>query len=150
MIFRDAFSTDIPAIQYVRNSVKENRLSDPRLVPDSDVEDFINRRGKGWVCEIDGRVVGFAVADLQMNNIWALFILPQYEGKGVGKNLHAEMLNWYFGKGKINVWLSTSPGTRAETFYRRAGWQESGLYGNNEIKFEMTADLWRSLLQQQG
>jgi hypothetical protein len=44
------------------------------LVPDSDVEEYINHRGRGWVCEIDGQVVGFAIADLVDNNIWALFI----------------------------------------------------------------------------
>ncbi len=145
MIFREAVSADIPAIQFVRNSVKENRLSDPGLVPDSDVEDYINRRGKGWVCEINGQVIGFAIADLQKENIWALFILPQYEGKGIGKKLHDDMMNWYFDQGIATVWLSTSPGTRAETFYRQSGWKEAGLYGKGETKFEMTADQWSNL-----
>ncbi|MGK2861934.1 MAG: N-acetyltransferase family protein [Chitinophagaceae bacterium] len=105
MIFREAFSADIPAIQYVRNSVKENRLSDPGLVSDGDVEDYIKRRGKGWVCEINDQVIGFAIADLQKKNIWALFILPQYEGKGIGKKLHDDMMNWYFDQGIASVWF---------------------------------------------
>ena len=41
MIFRETQITDIPQIQIVRNSVKENTLSDPALVPDKDVEDCI-------------------------------------------------------------------------------------------------------------
>ena len=65
MIFREALITDIPQIQIVRNEVKENVLSDPSLVTDKDVEDFITRRGKGWVCETDNRIVGFAIADLK-------------------------------------------------------------------------------------
>jgi hypothetical protein len=44
------------------------------------------------------------------------------------------------GKRKENVWLSTSPGTRAEQFYRKAGWKETGIYGKGEIKFEMTKE----------
>jgi hypothetical protein len=40
------------------------------------------------------------------------------------------------------VWLSTSPGTRAEEFYRKAGWRENGIYGKREIKFEMTKQEW--------
>jgi hypothetical protein len=47
MIIREAHITDIPQIQVVRNSVKENILSDPALVPDKDVEDYITRRRKG-------------------------------------------------------------------------------------------------------
>jgi len=51
MNIRAAEVKDIPQIQVVRNLVKENRLSDQALVPDRDVEDYITRRGRGWVCE---------------------------------------------------------------------------------------------------
>ncbi len=145
MIFRVAIPADIPAIQLVRNSVKENVLSDPALVPDKDVEEYIMMRGKGWVCEIEGVIVGFAIADLKESNIWALFIHHRHEKKGIGKQLHQLMLNWYFQNTDKTVWLSTSPGTRAETFYRKAGWKEAGMFGKGEIKFEMTAIEWKSL-----
>ena len=145
MNIRVAEIKDIYEIQVVRNLVKENRLSDPALVPDSDVEDYITRRGKGWVCEIDGAVVGFAIADIIDNNIWALFIHPDFERIGIGKKLHSEMLNWYFSQTDKTVWLGTSPKTRAELFYRKAGWKEVGIHGKGEIKFEMTKDEWRSL-----
>jgi GNAT superfamily N-acetyltransferase len=145
MNIRVAEIKDIYQIQVVRNLVKENQLSDPALVPDSDVEDYITRRGKGWVCEIDGEIVGFAIADLVDNNIWALFIHPGFERIGIGKKLHEEMLNWYFSQTDKTVWLGTSPKTRAELFYRKAGWKEVGLHGKGEIKFEMTKDEWRSL-----
>ncbi len=142
-IYREALSGDIQQIQVVRNSVKENMLSDPALVPDKDVEEFINQRGKGWVCEIDGRIVGFSIADLKDDNIWALFLHPEFEGKGIGKVLHQLMLDWYFGQGKESVWLGTAPDSRAETFYRMQGWREVGMYGK-EIKFEMKKDEWIS------
>lgn len=142
MLFREAVIKDISQIQVVRNSVKENRLSDPALVPDHDVEGFITRRGKGWVCEIDNTIVGFAIADLQDNNVWALFLHPDHEGKGIGRQLHDHMLNWYFNLGKQAVWLGTAPGTRAEQFYRKAGWTETGLHGKGEIKFEITKQQW--------
>ena len=145
MNIRVAEIKDISQIQVVRNLVKENRLSDPALVPDSDVEDYITRRGRGWVCEINGQVVGFAIADLVDNNIWALFIHPGFEKLGIGKKLHDKMMNWYFSQTDKTVWLGTSPKTRAELFYRKAGWKEIGMHGKGEIKFEMTKDEWRSL-----
>ena len=145
MNIRVAEIKDISQIQVVRNLVKENRLSDPALVPDSDVQDYITRRGRGWVCEINGQVVGFAIADLVDNNIWALFIHPDFEKLGIGKKLHDEMMNWYFSETDKTVWLGTSPKTRAELFYRKAGWKEIGMHGKGEIKFEMTKDEWTSL-----
>jgi len=145
MNFRVAEIKDIPQIQVVRNLVKENRLSDPALVPDSDVQDYITRRGRGWVCEINGQIVGFAIADLVDNNIWALFIHPDFEKLGIGKKLHDEMMNWYFSQTDKTVWLGTSPKTRAELFDRKAGWKETGTHGKGEIKFEMTKNEWRSL-----
>jgi len=145
MLFREAKIDDIKQIQVVRNSVKENILSNPDLVTDQDCEEFLFQRGKGWVCEIEQKIVGFAIADLKEDNIWALFLHPDFEGKGIGTRLHKMMLNWYFSTGKENVWLGTSPGTRAEKFYKKAGWTQNGLHGKNELKFEMSKKEWQTL-----
>lgn len=147
MIFREAKIDDIIQIQKVRNSVKENMLSNPALVSDQDCEDFMFNRGKGWVCEVDNRIVGFAIADLVENNIWALFLLPEFEGKGIGKRLQELMLDWYFATGKEYVWLGTSPNTRAENFYVKSGWKPNGMHGKNEVKFEMTKQYWQKIKQ---
>lgn len=144
MIYREAKPADIAQIQLVRNSVKENVLSNPALVSDEDCHRFLFERGKGWVCEIDGEIVGFSTADLTEENIWALFVHPAHEGKGIGRQLHSLMLYWYFNQGKQWVWLGTAPGTRAELFYETAGWTRNGMHGN-EIRFEMTRERWHSL-----
>ena len=94
------------------------------------------------MCEVDENIVGFAIADLKENNIWALFVHPEFERKGIGKRLHKEMLDWYFKQTKEKVWLGTEPGTRAEKFYRTSGWKEVGVHGKGEIKFEMYQDIW--------
>ena len=145
MIFREAVNSDIPQIQVVRNAVKENMLSDPALVPDKDCEEYINNRGKGWVCEIEGQVVGFSIVDLIEQNVWALFVHPDHDRKGIGRELHDRMIDWYFLQTTAPIWLGTAPRTRAESFYRKAGWEEIGLHGKGEIKFQMTASKWESL-----
>ncbi len=144
MNIRYAITADIPQIQLIRNAVTENKLSDPGIITDSDCDIYINQRGKGWVCEFDNTIVGFAIADLKENNIWALFVHPEYERNGIGRKLHDTMINWYFSKTSTTVWLSTDPGTRAEQFYRKAGWKESGIH-KSEIKFEMEAQTWHLL-----
>lgn len=142
MTIREAKVDDIKQIQIIRNSVTENTLSNPDLVTDQDCKEFITKRGKGWVCEIDKQIVGFAIADLKENNIWALFLDPKFEKKGIGQQLHKTMLDWYFTQTKEKVWLNTSFNTRAEQFYRKAGWTEVITDEKKEIKFEMTYNDW--------
>lgn len=81
-IFREATKGDIKQIFVVQYSVKENMLSEADLVDESICESYLTERGKGWVCEINGVIVGFAIADLKDNNIWALFLKPEYERQG--------------------------------------------------------------------
>jgi hypothetical protein len=62
-----------------------------------------------------------------------------------GQLLHKTMLDWYFRQAKEKVWLGTAPNTRAEQFYRKAGWTEVGKHGTKEIKFEMTNTDWTTI-----
>ena len=143
MRFREAIPSDIPGMQVVRHLVKENVLSDPALVKDIDYIEYLTSRGKGWVCEVDNRIVGFAIADLKEHNIWALFIDPVFEGKGIGYRLHQLMMDWYFNNSIETVWLSTAPATRGYQFYRNRGWKEKGTYGKGEVLFKMNYNDWQ-------
>ena len=147
MIFREALVSDIPQIQLVRNAVKENTLSNPALVTDADCEEHLTVRGKGWVAVADDLVVGFSIVDLKQNNIWALFVQPDHEAQGIGKNLHRLMLTWYFNQTTETVWLGTEPVTRAEKFYKYMGWIVVGSHGSKEIKFEMNYEGYLKFLR---
>ena len=143
MIYREAEIKDIHQMHVVRNSVKENVLSNPDLITTRDYEDYLTNRGKGFVCEINNEIVGFSIVDLADKNVWALFINPAYEGKGIGKELHDLILTWYFNQTTETIWLGTEPKSRAEVFYRKNGWKEKGMHGKNEIKFEMRFEDWK-------
>lgn len=145
MIFRAAEIKDIQQIQIVRNAVKENILSNPDLVTDQDCEVFLSIRGKGWVCEIADEIVGFSIVDLKEDNVWALFVKPEYEKLGIGRRLHNLLLDWYFQQGKDIIWLGTDLNARAATFYEKSGWRLIGKHGADEIKFEMTAKEWKEI-----
>ncbi len=140
--FEESTVADIAQMRIVRNSVRENVLSTPDLVKNSDYQHYLTN-GKGWVCKSDDIIVGFAIVDVNTRNVWALFVLPQFERKGIGKRLHDLMLNWYFTKTNESIWLSTAPGSRAENFYLAAGWKNVGTHGNGEIKFEMSYKEWQ-------
>lgn len=145
MTFREANISDIPQLAVIRMSVKENVLANPALVTEKDYVEYLTVRGKGYICEIEGKLTGFAIADLQKNNVWALFVQPAYEGKGIGQTLLCMLLYWYYAHTKETIWLSTEPNSRAEQFYRRFGWKETGKQTNGEIRFELTANEWYGL-----
>jgi GNAT superfamily N-acetyltransferase len=142
MIIREAREDDIPGMHRVRTSVAENMLSHPGRISAGDYYEYLFEKGKGWVCEEDNDIIGFAIVDRKGANVWALFIDPLQESKGIGKKLHDTMLNWYFSKENKTIWLSTDPGTRAEKFYRMQGWKENGKHGN-ETRFEMDDHSWK-------
>ncbi len=145
MTLREAAIEDIAQMHVVRTSVTENQLSNPDLISRKDYEEYLIIRGKGWVAEAGNVIVGFAIVDLIENNVWALFIEPAFEKKGLGKMLHNEMINWYFNKTVKTIWLSTSANTRAAGFYKMAGWEQKGFQSNGELRFELEAENWRKL-----
>jgi GNAT superfamily N-acetyltransferase len=142
MRIRVATEGDISEMGRVRMSVRENRIASVSSLSPGDTERMLRGDGRGWVSEIDGRVVGFAIADLSGANVYALFIEPEYERRGIGRLLHDTMMDWFFSHMVSSVWLSTDPGTRAENFYRKAGWIATGTEANGEIRFELSRDGW--------
>jgi hypothetical protein len=57
------------------------------------------------VCEIDDSIVGFAIVSITDHNVWALFMQPGHDKKGIGRKLHDEMMNWYFSRTTDGIWL---------------------------------------------
>lgn len=141
MRIRLAREDDIAPMHHVRMSVRENRLRDAAKVGHEDYQRMLSSDGCGWVAEAEDGVVGFAVADLRRANIWALFVAPAFEGRGVGRALHEVMVQWLFDSGVDLVWLTTDPGTRAQRFYEAAGWRRVGLQ-DGEIRLELSRSEW--------
>lgn len=117
----------------VRRSVRENRLES--AVTEADYIPAIAETGRGWVIEVDGTVVAFAVGNEVTGNIWALFVHPGHERQGYGRRLHDVMVDWLFSRGLKCLWLTTQPDTRAQRFYESAGWVHTG-FVHGEARFE--------------
>ena len=135
---RVAGRDDVPGIQRVRHAVRENRLTS-RMIGDGEVVEYLERRGRGWVVEVGGKVVAFAIGDAETGNIWALFVDPAHERQGHGRRLHDAMVAWLWSRGLTRLFLSTEPGTRAQGFYESAGWRSCGLLPSGEMAFEREA-----------
>lgn len=136
---REATSDDIPAMHRIRLSVQENRLTDTTWLTPAVYEACLKDAGKAntWVAQVDGEVAGFATARVQEGDIWALFVHPAHEGQGIGRALLDTAVGWLFERGLDEVILATGPGTRADAFYRRAGWRRGETLENGDVRFRL-------------
>jgi len=136
-VIRVAGLSDIEAMQRVRVSVHENTLQDYSVLTPSIYKLNMVDYGCGWVCEKRGRIVGFSIANLKKQHVWALFVEPGEEGLGIGRALHDTMITWLRENGATRISLDTESGTRAERFYELAGWQLLRTDEQGESFYEM-------------
>ena len=119
----------------MRASVKENRLVST-TISDEDVRVAIEETGRGWVVEEEGEIAAFAIGNAITGNIWALFVRPECERRGYGRQLHDTMIDWLFAAGLKRLWLTTDPGTRAQRFYEAAGWKLVETTDRGDLRYE--------------
>ena len=131
VIYRQAESRDIPAMSTIRLAVTENVLSHPGRITTQMYEDYLALLGRGWVAEIDGVVAGFSYANKTDGSIWALFIAPEHEGRGLARRLLELAVRWLFAQGLEAVHLSTGTDTRADRFYALQGWTRERVDGGD-------------------
>ena len=136
LLLRRATHADIPAMSRIRLSVTENALRDPTRITVAMYEDFLETSGRGWVAEADGAIVGFSYADHVNASIWALFIQPGQEGRGLGKALLDLATAWLFERGHAQIRLTTGAHTRADRFYAARGWRRESV-GESEIAYTL-------------
>ncbi|MFZ2007846.1 MAG: GNAT family N-acetyltransferase [Stellaceae bacterium] len=135
-MLRRATEADVPRIREIRDSVRENILSDPSRVTPADMAWFLEH-GPIWVWEEpDGAVAGFSAGDPRDGWVWALFVAPGHEGKGIGRALLKATCDTLRAAGHATATLSTGPGTRAERHYRADGWVVTGRSDKGELVFQ--------------
>lgn len=89
------------------------------------------RAGKlaGCLSEVaaTGAVVGFCLANVPEAELWVLAVLPDFEGRGIGRELLSRTEALLGAAGHATAWLWTSPdrSLRAYKIYKAAGWQEA-------------------------
>lgn len=132
MIFREMTSADVPMTFLVRAAAKENPMPlDSGLkalgITLESVRGHLATTHQGFVCEIEGLVIGFTIADNRTGELWVLSVWPEYEGKGIGRELMNLAQNWLFSKGWDKLWLTTGvKPSRALALYQKLGWKITG------------------------
>jgi GNAT superfamily N-acetyltransferase len=142
--FREADGDDVADLFDVRLSVVDNATDVRRLaeagVTHESVRALISGAGKAWVCEADGRVAGFALADRSEGCVMALFVRPEFERRGIGGRLLGLAVDWLRAGGARTIWLATGADTRAAGFYVRRGWTAAWPMPNGDVRFELVVN----------
>jgi GNAT superfamily N-acetyltransferase len=140
IVFREATAADMPGITRVRTSVVENLLTveqlEQRGITEATVAASFLTDSKGWVVVQADEIVAFSIADRATQSIFALFVLPAYEGRGIGSRLLDSALRWLWANGAENVWLTTGAGTRAVRFYENREWTCTGRGPRGDLRYE--------------
>lgn len=127
---------DVAAMHRLRSSVLENSISDPLKVTEASYLPYV-AAASAWVAATEKCIIGFCAIDGSKAEIWALFVDQHHEGLGIGRALHRQMLTWAKHNGLTRLSLSTGLGTRAEGFYRRAGWTQTTVVVGSDVLFEL-------------
>ena len=152
LTYRIATAADLPGISHVRTSVVENLLTraqlDERGISNASVAASFERGSRGWVAEQAGQIAGFSIADSDEAAIFALFVLPEHEGRGIGGRLFALAVGWLWENGTPRAWLHTGPKTRAAAFYERRGWVANGTVASGDVVYECRRPVdWNGLAE---
>lgn len=130
---------DVAAIFRVRTAVTENiltlaELADLGVTPDT-VAALIRSEACIWVAEGHGEVLGFAMIEQETACLFAAFVLPEHEGRGIGRELVAVCEAALFRENAL-VWLETDGRSRAAGFYRHMGWSHAADLDNGDARLE--------------
>jgi ribosomal protein S18 acetylase RimI-like enzyme len=127
LTYRAMTVDDIPAVLEVRFSTVENAITLEEMAADygitpATIAASMQGDSRGWLCEDESKVVGFAMGDCTNGEVQVVAVRPGHEGRGIGKALLARVTDWLFAEGHEELWLGASPDpeVRATGFYRRS------------------------------
>lgn len=130
---------DINAIFDIRTSVHENHLSREQLaamgISPITVRQAILEAPCAWIAEVNGTPVGFSMADVEDGCVFAAFVLPGFEGNGLGRKLMEQAETFLFQHHQT-IWLETAEASRACGFYRHLDWQPVKNSTEGDVRFE--------------
>ncbi len=104
------------------------KIDEWNQVGDKRIEDNLkNQNSHTWVAKKDQKVIGFVgvLKTEKENEIKALFVLPTYQGQGIGSKLLETCLNW-LGKSKRITLEVVTYNAGAKSLYKRFGFREQG------------------------
>ena len=142
-----AVAADASECLRVRGLTRENAVSEDKLraygiTAVSWANDISTGRLAGWVARRGEYLVGYCFGEANTGEVVVLALLPEEEGKGLGKRLLqlvAEDLR-SLGHARLFLGCAADSGVRSYGFYRRLGWVATGtidLHGDEVLELRL-------------
>ena len=109
------------------NPITAHRLASYGITAESAAKQIEEGHIVGYVCVDANRIVGYCYGR-RTGEIEVLALLPDYEGRGIGKTLlsHVVVHLRSFGIQRLYLGCSKNPLHRSYGFYRHLGWRSTG------------------------
>ena len=125
--------SDAPECLRIRGLTRENAVAQERLrslgiTAESWAAEIESGELPGFVCTDGASMVGYCFGASRTGEVIVLALLPEYEGKGLGRKLlnlvaaHLQAL----GHQRLYLGCSSNPAVRSYGFYRHLGWRSTG------------------------
>ena len=131
--YRPAAPRDAEACIVLRGQTRENSISRPQLADlgiTASSWGAAVESGKlfGYIGDASAGMIGYCFGDVDTGEVVVLALLPEAEGKGIGKILLARVVGHFISKGHGRLFLgcSNDPAVRSHGFYRHLGWRPTG------------------------
>ena len=98
---------------------------------------MLGSSSRAWIASEFGHDVAFSMANALEATVFAMFVRPAFEGRGLGRILMKKAEGWLFAQSCSEVWLLTDANrhVRANGFYRHLGWNDAGIQEDGQVKF---------------
>ena len=147
--YRSALPTDAETCVVLRGKTRENAVSEHALrargiTGKSWGNDIRTGVLPGYVCVVDEEIVGYCFGASSSGEIVVLALLPEFESRGIGRELLIRMTRYLaeLGHSRLFLGCSPDPGGRSYGFYRHLGWRSTETfdsYGDEILEINVAA-----------
>lgn len=147
LTFRPAVPDDVTECVALRGKTRQNAFSEEQLrsigiTAESWAENIRSGALPGYVCTVDGAIVGYCFGVRETGEIQVVALLPDFEDRGIGREVLNRTVQALAELGHRRVFLGCSrdPNSRSYGFYRHLGWRPTGRldqYGDEILELNL-------------
>lgn len=133
--YRPAVPGDAPECLILRALTRENAATEERLramgiTVETWRENIRSGELPGHVCVCEEKIVGYSFGSRDSGEIIVLALLPDFENRGIGRELLNRSVKELAGLGHTRLFLGCNPDpeSRSHGFYRHLGWRSTHTY----------------------
>jgi GNAT superfamily N-acetyltransferase len=119
--------------------MSERELAAVGLTRESIAQMLESDQARAWCAMEEHAIVGSSMARRLERDVFALFVLPGFEGRGIGASLLKRAVAWLRQECDQLIRLSIERHTRAHSLYLAWGWREVGEQADGDPILEIRA-----------